>query len=203
MPGLPTNGPCHATLGIKLPTNTAQDLTDLGEKLLLTDKCLVRGFESIVVHGHMQNTMMMGHCLNVMIQVPYPDEKAELPNGLYVMRTYTELKDSSRSVTVVLRNITARPIHLTRGQLIGWVVVANIVPKVEYLPELLQKLDEENPKAPMASKLGIKERQEILLTALKKDGGLDCLKDWPPEVAEKHHRTHHRAPEGQAVQGMV
>ena len=123
--------------------------------------------------------MMMGHRLNVMIQAPYPDDKAELPNRLYVMRTYTELKDSSRSVTVVLRNITARPIHLTRGQLIGWVVVVNIVPKMEYLPELLQKLDEENPKALMVSKLGIKERQEILLTALKKDGGLDCLKDWP------------------------
>ena len=38
---------------------------------------------------------MMGHCLNVMMQVPYPDDKADLPNGLYVMRTYTKLKDGS------------------------------------------------------------------------------------------------------------
>ena len=61
---------------------------------------------------------MMGHHLNVMMQVPYPDDKAP-PNGLYVMRTYTELKDGGQSVSVVLQNLTAWPIHLARGQVIG------------------------------------------------------------------------------------
>ena len=28
-----------------------------------------------------------------MAQAPYPDDKANLPNGLYIMMTYTELKD--------------------------------------------------------------------------------------------------------------
>ena len=51
--------------------------------------------------------MMIGHCLNVMTQVPYPDDKADLPNGLYIMRMYTELKDGSRSVAVVWRNLIA------------------------------------------------------------------------------------------------
>ena len=50
---------------------------------------------------------MMGHRLNIMTQAPYPDDKANLPNGLYIMRTYTELKDGSQSVSVVLRNLTA------------------------------------------------------------------------------------------------
>ena len=49
---------------------------------------------------------MMGHRLNVMTQVPYPDDKADLPNGLYVMRMYTELKDDSRTVAIVLWNLT-------------------------------------------------------------------------------------------------
>ena len=31
----------------------------------------------------------------------------------------------------------------------------------------------------------VKERQEALLAALKKDGGLDRLKDWPPALAAK------------------
>ena len=84
---------------------------DLDEKVLLTDKCMIPGFQSIVTHGCTQN-MMMGHWLNIMMQVPYPDDKADLPNGLYVMRTYTELKDGSRSVSIVLQNLTARPIHL-------------------------------------------------------------------------------------------
>ena len=50
---------------------------------------------------------MMGHQLNIMRQAPYSDDRANLPNGLYVMRAYTELKDGSRSVSIVLRNLTA------------------------------------------------------------------------------------------------
>ena len=42
-----------------------------------------------------------------MMQAPYSDDKADLPNGLYIMRMYTELKDGSRSVSVVLQNLTA------------------------------------------------------------------------------------------------
>ena len=97
---------------LKFPTNTAEDPLDLDEKVLLTDKCTIPGFQSVVAHGRTQNMMMMGHWLNVMMQAPYPDDKADLPNGLYVMRTYTELKDGSQSVSVVLWNLTARPIHL-------------------------------------------------------------------------------------------
>ena len=62
---------------------------------------------------------MMGHRLNVMTQAPYPDDKANLPNGLYVMRTYTELKDGSWSVSIMLWNLTTWPIHLARGRVMG------------------------------------------------------------------------------------
>ena len=62
---------------------------------------------------------MMGNQLNVMMQAPYPDDKADLPNGLYVMRMYTELKNGSRNVSIMLRNLTAWAIHLARGQVIG------------------------------------------------------------------------------------
>ena len=104
---------------LKFPTNTAKDPLDLDEKVLLTNKCIILGFQSVIAHGRTQNTMMMGHWLNIMTQAPYPDDKADLPNGFYVMRTYTELKDRSRSVSVVLRNLTALPIHLALGQVMG------------------------------------------------------------------------------------
>ena len=80
----------QASLGKRLgfPTNTAED-------------------PLVVAHGCTQRTMMMGHQLNVMTQAPYSDDKADLPNGLYVMRTFTELKDGSWSVSIVLRNLTA------------------------------------------------------------------------------------------------
>ena len=129
--------------------------------------------------------MMMGHRLNVMTQAPYSDDKADLPNGLYIMRTYTELKDGSRSVSVVLRNLTARPIHLARGRVIGRVAAANAVPEAQCLPDLLKKLGDEGEDKPELTKLSTQQRQELLLAALEKDSGLDRLKDWPPELARQ------------------
>ena len=31
----------------------------------------------------------------------------------------------------------------------------------------------------------MQQRQDLLLTTLQKDGGLDCLKEWPPELTKK------------------
>ena len=129
--------------------------------------------------------MMMGHWLNVMMQAPYPDDKADLPNGLYVMRTYTELKDGSRSVSIVLRNLTARSIHLAQGRVMGRVVAANAVPDAQCSLDLLKKLDDEDPDRPEPVKLSTQQRQDLLLAALQKDGGLDRLKEWPPDLAQK------------------
>ena len=120
-----------------------------------------------------------------MMQVPYPNDKADLPNGLYFMRTYTELKDGSWSVSIVLQNLTAQPIHLARGWVMGRVVAANAVPEAQCLPDLLKKLDDEDPDKPEPVKLSTQQRQDLLLTALQKDGGLDHLKELLPELARK------------------
>ena len=99
----------QASLGerLRFPTNKAEDPLDLDEKVLLADKCTIPGFQSVVAHGCTQRTMMMGHWLNIMMQAPYSDDRANLPNGLCIMRMYTELKDGSRSVSIVLQNLTA------------------------------------------------------------------------------------------------
>ena len=170
---------------LKFPTNTAEDPLDLDEKVLLTDKCTIPGFQSIITHGRTQNTMMMGHRLNIMMQAPYPDDKADLPNGLYVMRTYTELKDGSQSVSVVLRYLTTRPNHLAQGRVMGRVVAANAVPDAQCSLDLLKKLDDEDPDRPEPVKLSTQQRQDLLLTTLQKDGRLDRLKEWLPDLAQK------------------
>ena len=64
-------------------------------------------------------------------------------------------------------------------------MAANAVRNAQCFPELLKKLDEEDSEAPQSIKLTVPQRQELLLAALKKDGGLDHLKDWPPELAQK------------------
>ena len=120
-----------------------------------------------------------------MMQVPYPDDKADLPNGFYVMRTYTELKDGSWSVSIVLRNLTTWPIHLAQGQVMGQVVATNAVPDTQCLPDLLKKLDDEDPDRPEPVKLSTQQRQDLLLAALQKDGGLDRLKEWLPDLVWK------------------
>ena len=177
----------RASLGerLKFPTNTAEDPLDLDDKVLLTDKCTIPGFQSVITHGHTQRTMMMVNRLNVMMQAPYPEDKADLPNGLYVMRTYTELKDGSWNVSLVLRNLTTWPIYIARGWLISRVATTNAVPEAQCLPKLLKQLDDEGEDKPEPAKLSMQQRQELLLTALKKDGGLDRLKEWPPELAKK------------------
>ena len=170
---------------LRFPTNTAEDPLDLEEKVLLADKCTIPGFQSVIAYGRTQRTMMMGHRLNIMMQAPYSGDKANLPNGLYIMRTYTELKDGSRSVSVVLWNLTAQPIHLVRGRVIGRVAAANAVPEAQCSPDFLKKLGDEGENKPELTKLLMQQRQELLLAALEKDGGLDRLKDWLPELAKR------------------
>ena len=139
----------------------------------------------VVVHGRTEHTMMTGdQRLNVLTQAPYPDDQAGLPNGVYITRTYTDLEPGSRWVTVVVRNMTSRPIHLAKGKIVARVQAANLVPEATPSPELLKKLEADSP-AVDKPQLTVKERQELLLTALKKDGGLDRLKDWPPALAAK------------------
>ena len=57
------------------PTNTGGDPIDLDETVRLTTKCIVPGFQTVVVHGRTEETMMIGEQqLHVLTQAPYPDD---------------------------------------------------------------------------------------------------------------------------------
>ena len=168
------------------PTNTKINPIDIDERIYLTKPVEVPAFGSVIARGHTESTMMMGHHLRVMTQAPYPDDDANLPVGLYVLRTYTELHDGSRTAHVILRNGTSRPIHLHQRQLVGRVVAANLVPEAEVTPEFMKKLSEDdadNDEKEKSPKLMILERQQLLIEILERDGGLDMLKDWPEKEA--------------------
>ena len=62
---------------------------------------------------------------------------------------------------------------------------ANAVPEAQCSPELLKQLENEGEDKPEPAKLSMQQRQELLLATLKKDGRLDHLKGWPPELAKK------------------
>ena len=62
---------------------------------------------------------------------------------------------------------------------------ANAVPEAQCSPDLLKKLGDKGEDKPEPTKLSTQQRQELLLTALERDSGLDRLKDWPPELARQ------------------
>ena len=167
-----------------MPTNTNQDPLSLDEKVLLKNKCMIPGFESIVVHGWTHQTMMMGYRLNVMTQSPYPEDRANLLVGVYVIPTYSELQDGSRSVAMVLHNLMGKPVHLQAGRVIARVLAANAIPEGRPTPELTKKLDKQDPES-APKKLSIEQRQKLLMELLRQEGGLDQLADWTPELAQK------------------
>ena len=174
--------------GMPMPTNTGENPTDLDELVLLKNKATILAFESIILHCHTRHTMMMGYKLHVMTQASYPEDRANLPNGVYVVKTYTELHDGSRSVSVVLRNLTGKPVHLPAGRPVAWVVAANAIPDATPSLEFMRKLDELEPGQEPSQKMTIEDRQKLLLELLRKDGCLDKLKTWPPELALQFER---------------
>ena len=168
-----------------LPTNTGENLTDLDKLVLLKNKVTIPAFESIILHCCTHRMMMMGYKLHVITQATYPEDRANLPNGVYVVKTYTKLRDGSHNVSVVLRNLKGKPVHLAAGRPVAQVVAVNTIPDAAPSPEFLKKLDELEPNRNSPKKLTIEERQKLLLELLRKDGRLDKLKQWPPELALK------------------
>ena len=98
--------------GMTMPKNMGENPTDLDELVLLKNKATIPVFESIILHCHTHRTMMMGYKLHIMTQATYLEDRANLPNGVYVVKTYTELHDGSHNVSVVLCNLTGKPVHL-------------------------------------------------------------------------------------------
>ena len=146
--------------GMTMPTNTGQNPTDLDELVLLKNKATIPAFESIILHCRTRHTMMMGYKLHVMTQASYPEDQANLPNGVYVVKTYTELHDGSRNVSVVLRNFMGKPVHLPAGRPVAWVVAANAIPDATPSPEFMRKLDELEPGQEPSQKMMIEDRQK-------------------------------------------
>ena len=139
--------------GMTLPTKMGENLTDLDNLVLLKNKVTIPAFESIILHCRTRRTMMMGYKLHVMTQATYPEDRANLLNSVYVVKTYTELQDGSCNVSVVLRNLTGKMVHLAAGRTIAWVVAANVIQDATPSLEFLKKLDQLEPNRNSPKKL--------------------------------------------------
>ena len=171
----------------QMPTNTGENPRDIDEKLFPKKKMTIPTFESAILHCRTKKFQMVGCRLHAMTQATYREDEAHLPNKVYVLKTYTDLLPGSQNVSVVLRNLTGKPVHLTAGRCVARVVAANMIPEAKPSADFLQKLEEMQPSLEQ-KKLTIPERQELLLELLKKDGRLDKLKTWPPDLALEFER---------------
>ena len=124
-------------------TNSTVNPSELDKKVKLKEKFLIPAFGTLILQGRTEQMMMLDHVLRVITQAPYPEDEANLPNGLYVLSTYTQLNPRCRDVAIVVRNGTSRPIHMASGRQIGRVITANVVPDPQASPDLLHQLDDE------------------------------------------------------------
>ena len=91
---------------------------------------------------------------------------------------YTDLKRGSKSIPVVLRNMTGSDITLNKGDKVMWVQTTNKMPKTNLHPGTLEALDEEQG---ITRKLLTRtERQAKVLKELN----LEALDEWPEELAQ-------------------
>ena len=170
--------------GTKYP-NTGRNPMDLDKQLILTDKVIIPAFSSQIIKVRTKKTCMIGHRLNVMMQLPYPEDKVNLPIGLYIQRVYSDLKSGSQNLLTVVWNGTAKPIYLASGRIVGQVVAANAVPDAIVSPELEEKLTKEDGEKPMP--MTVEQRQELLMRVLTKNGSIRKLDGpgWSPQTALK------------------
>ena len=94
--------------------------------------------------------------------------------------TYWELQDGSQVVTMMLHNLTGKPVHLQASRVIAWVLAASVIPEGKPTLELMKKLDEQDLES-IPKKFSIEERQKLLMELLQQKGRLDQLVDWTLE----------------------
>ena len=85
--------------------------------------------------------MLLGNNMHVMIQSLKGGYGSHLPHGLSAVSTYTKVISGSKKVVVVVKNLMAILITITKGIKIAHVVASNVVPPVELAPRTLEELD--------------------------------------------------------------
>ena len=146
------------------------------ETVKLKDKVIIRPFETSIVKARI-HTVMTGGRLHVLVHLL--DAKSnKLPNGLEVSAVYTDLKRGSKSVPVVLRNVTGSDIILNKGDKVAQIQTTNKMPKTNLHPGTLEALDQE--QGITRKTLTRAERQVKVLNELN----LETLDEWPEELAQ-------------------
>ena len=91
-----------------------------------------------------------------------------LPHGLNVVNMYTKVISGNKQVAVVVQNLMAVPITITKGVKNCSRLAANVVSPVEVAPRTLEKLDE--MQGIQQIKMSVEQRREMLFQQLDLSG---------------------------------
>ena len=112
-------------------TNHPMNPTNLNEIMKTKRSEKIEEFSSKVILAQTMS-MFMGCNLHVMMHALCEGDKL-LSHGHAVHHTYTEMMSGSKSVAVVVRNLTATPITLKKNMPLARVVAVNAVPDTQVL----------------------------------------------------------------------
>ena len=104
----------------------------------------------------------------VMMQALKEGNISCLPRGLSVLNNYTQMTTGSKWGAVIVKNLTAALITITKGVKITWVIAANAISKVGVVPGKLEKLDE--MQGIQRTKMSVEQRKEALFLQLDLSG---------------------------------
>ena len=119
--------------------------------------------------------------MHVMTQALGKGEEPCLPHGLRVMNTYTKMTTGSKSVEVMVKNLTTALTTITKGIKFAQVVAMNMLPLVEVAPGMLEKLDE--MQGIQETRMSAEQRKEMLLQQLDLSG----LEGWSDQMQAAVH----------------
>ena len=156
-------------------TTKPVDIMGFKEPVHLLTPEVVEPFETLVVRARTKTTFTVGQLWCSTLTMDLRD--GTLPPRLVVTSAYMVLRQGSKTVPMVLHNMTGSPIHLRKGQKVAQVQASNEVPHPQLKLGTLESLEEsENPKPT----LSVEEHQKKLLASLDLSG----LDKWPTEKAE-------------------
>ena len=129
-----------STIQVNVAT-TPIDPQEFSEALCIIKTVPVNPFESLVVKGRC-NTVFTAERLRVMTHGLGKNDGHQ-PQNLEVMNTYTVLKQGSKSVSVVLKNLMGQPVTVKKGAKIARCSAANTMPEWVIRPGTMEHLDEQ------------------------------------------------------------
>ena len=89
------------------------DLTDLNDTVKMINEG-INAFSSNIIYGQ-PKTLCLGSNMHVMMQALEEGNASHLPHGLSILNTYAKMTTGNRQVVVVVKNLTAALITITKG----------------------------------------------------------------------------------------